>query len=61
MCPGVRIGFELTEYEVVEDEDSVMMVVEVLEGELSGPVEIDLATEDFTATSTCKLKLIIED
>ena len=53
MSIAAVIGFELTEYFVDEAASSVMVVVLVLEGELSETVDVRLTTSDGTATNLC--------
>ena len=49
-CTVLRIGFEETQYEVVENEGSVTVGVAVFGGQLSEEVTVRLTTEDGTAT-----------
>jgi hypothetical protein len=49
---AARIGFERTEYVVDEEDGSVTVVVRVLDGTLSGDVEVEFTTADGSATSS---------
>ena len=48
---AARIGFERTEYVVDEGDGSVTVVVRVLDGTLSGDVEVEFNTIDGSATT----------
>jgi hypothetical protein len=49
---AARIGFERTEYVVDEEDGSVTVVVRVLDGTLSGDVEVEFNTIDGSATTS---------
>ena len=49
---GVRIGFEESLYTVDEDAGTVTVSVRVLDGQLSSEVEVQLNTQDGSATSS---------
>ena len=48
----VTIGFRPVDYTVSEDAGTVTLIVQLIDGELARPVQVDLTTVDGTATST---------
>ena len=50
---GVRLGFEREVYSVVESDGAVRLVVNVISGQLSEDLVVQLTTQDSTAQGMC--------
>ena len=56
----VVIGFESTDYTVSETDGQIILVVRVLEGQVSGRVVLYLTTRDDTAVCKAKLSKVLK-